>query len=71
MGPTAPVTSVPVLINRVLVPALSTLLARYPDLRIELIADARDLNARMGRIRPTASGSCPRRAVGRHTPLNC
>lgn len=38
------VTSVPVLANRVLVPALSTLLARYPDLRIELIADARDLN---------------------------
>ena len=38
------VTSVPVLVNRVLVPALPALLARYPDLRIELIADARDLN---------------------------
>jgi DNA-binding transcriptional LysR family regulator len=38
------VTSVPVLVNRVLVPALPTLLARYPDLRIELVADARDLN---------------------------
>lgn len=38
------VTSVPVLVNRALVPALPTLLGRYPDLRIELIADARDLN---------------------------
>ncbi|MEX3791407.1 LysR family transcriptional regulator [Paraburkholderia sp. BR14374] len=38
------VTSVPLLLNRVLVPALPTLLARYPDLRIELVADARDLN---------------------------
>ena len=38
------VTAVPVLVNHVLVPALSTLLARYPELRIELIADARDLN---------------------------
>ncbi len=38
------VTSVPVLVNHVLVPALSTLLARYPDLRIELVADTRDLN---------------------------
>jgi len=38
------VTSVPVLVNRVLVPALPTLLGRYPGLRVELIADARDLN---------------------------
>lgn len=38
------VTAVPVLVNRVLVPALPALLAHYPDLRIELIADGRDLN---------------------------
>jgi len=38
------VTSVPILVNRVLIPALPKLLARYPDLRIELIADSRDLN---------------------------
>ncbi|MGV2292488.1 LysR family transcriptional regulator [Trinickia sp. YCB016] len=38
------VTSVPVLVNRVLVPALPTLLAQSPELRIELIADAGDLN---------------------------
>jgi len=38
------VTSVPVLVNRILIPALPSLLARYPDLRIELIAEARDLN---------------------------
>ncbi|CAB3810831.1 hypothetical protein LMG27177_07508 [Paraburkholderia fynbosensis] len=38
------VTSVPVLVNRVLVPAMSVLLTRHPDLRIELIADPRDLN---------------------------
>jgi len=38
------VTSVPILVNRVLIPALPKLLVRYPDLRIELIADSRDLN---------------------------
>ncbi|QXE07353.1 LysR family transcriptional regulator (plasmid) [Paraburkholderia sprentiae WSM5005] len=38
------VTAVPVLVNRVFVPALPTLLAQFPDLRIELIADAHDVN---------------------------
>lgn len=38
------VTAVPMLVNRVLIPALPALLARFPDLRIALIADSRDLN---------------------------
>ncbi|OLL29061.1 hypothetical protein BTH42_24305 [Burkholderia sp. SRS-W-2-2016] len=38
------VTAVPLLVNRVLVPALPTLLTSHPDLRIELIGDGRDLN---------------------------
>ncbi|MEW6343934.1 MAG: LysR family transcriptional regulator [Pseudomonadota bacterium] len=38
------VTSVPILVNRVLIPALPALLERYPDLQIELIADSHDLN---------------------------
>src|SRR6202041_812502 len=47
------VTSVPNLVNRVLIPALPKLLVRYPDLRIELIADSRDLNfaRRIGLLR--------------------
>jgi DNA-binding transcriptional LysR family regulator len=38
------VTSVPILVNRVLIPALPALLKRCPDLRVELIADSHDLN---------------------------
>lgn len=38
------VTSVPVIVNHVLAPALPELLARHPPLRIELNADARDLS---------------------------
>ena len=38
------VTSVPILINRVLVPALPALLGPYPDLRIELIAEPQNLS---------------------------
>ena len=38
------VTSVPILVNRVLIPAVSGLLARYPDLHIELIGDSRELS---------------------------
>lgn len=41
---TVRITSVPVIVNRVLVPALAPLLQRHPDLVVELIPDARDLN---------------------------
>ncbi len=40
----ARVTSVPILVNRVLVPALPLLLAGHPQLRVELIAEPRDLS---------------------------
>jgi DNA-binding transcriptional LysR family regulator len=35
-------TGVPILVNRMLIPALPQLYARYPRLRIELIAEARN-----------------------------
>jgi DNA-binding transcriptional LysR family regulator len=38
------VTSVPIIINHVLVPAVQNLLKRHPKLQVELIADARDLS---------------------------
>jgi DNA-binding transcriptional LysR family regulator len=38
------VTAVPIIVNRVLIPAAPSLIAKYPDLRIELIGDPRDLN---------------------------
>jgi DNA-binding transcriptional LysR family regulator len=41
---TVRLTAVPILINRVLMPALPALIARYPELKIELVADPRDLN---------------------------
>ena len=41
---TVRLTSVPFLINRVLVPALPELLAAHPQLKIELIAEPRDLS---------------------------
>ncbi len=41
---TVRVTAVPVLINRILVPAVPELMARHPQLRLELIAESRDLS---------------------------
>ncbi len=41
---TVRVTAVPLLINRVLVPAAPALMARHPGLELELIADIRDLS---------------------------
>ncbi|MDH3792736.1 MAG: LysR family transcriptional regulator [Rhodospirillales bacterium] len=38
------VTSVPIMVNRVLVPALPRLLRNHPQLRVELIAEPRDLS---------------------------
>jgi len=37
-------TSVPFVVNRILVPAVGSLLDRHPNLRIELISDARNLS---------------------------
>jgi len=37
-------TAVPILVNRLLVPALPALNARHPRIRLELIADSRNLN---------------------------
>ena len=41
---TVRVTSVPIIVNHVLVPAAEILLKRHPQLQLELIADARDLS---------------------------
>jgi len=41
---TVRVTAVPVLVSRVLVPAAAALAARYPALRLELVAEPRDLS---------------------------
>ncbi|MDQ0394634.1 LysR family transcriptional regulator [Labrys monachus] len=38
------VTAVPILINRILVPAAAELIARHPQLRVELVAESRDLS---------------------------
>jgi DNA-binding transcriptional LysR family regulator len=41
---TVRVTSVPIIVNRVLVPAAQTFLKHHPDLQLELVGDARDLS---------------------------
>jgi DNA-binding transcriptional LysR family regulator len=41
---TVRVTSVPIIVNRMLVPMAPTLLKRHPKLQLELVADARDLS---------------------------
>jgi DNA-binding transcriptional LysR family regulator len=41
---TVRVTSVPIVVNHILVPAAAMLLKRHPQLRLELVADARDLS---------------------------
>lgn len=41
---TVRLTSVPIVVNRVLVPALPSLLRAHPQLRVELIAEPRDLS---------------------------
>jgi DNA-binding transcriptional LysR family regulator len=37
-------TSVPIIVNHILVPGAQMLLKRYPELRLEFVADARDLS---------------------------
>lgn len=38
------ITSVPIIVNHILVPAADSLLQRHPKLRLELVADPRDLS---------------------------
>lgn len=52
---TVRLTSVPVIVNRLLIPAVGPLLAANPSLRIELLADPRDLS--LGR-REAATWRC-------------
>jgi DNA-binding transcriptional LysR family regulator len=60
---TVRVTSVPVLVARVLVPAAATLSARHPGLRLELIAEPRDLSLtrREADVALRLPGRCPDR----------
>jgi len=70
---TVRLTSVPIAINRVLTPAVGTLLRRYPELQIELVPDSRDLNLTLREAdlairlaRPTAGGGkIKARRIGR------
>jgi len=41
---TVRVTSVPIIVNHMLIPAAQTLLTRHPHLQLDLVADARDLS---------------------------
>jgi DNA-binding transcriptional LysR family regulator len=41
---TVRVTSVPIVVNRILVPAAQILLTRYPNLQLEFVGDAKDLS---------------------------
>src|SRR5262249_56794511 len=38
------ITSVPIIVNHILVPAADSLLQRHPKLQLELVADPRDLS---------------------------
>ncbi|MGE0724461.1 MAG: LysR family transcriptional regulator [Alphaproteobacteria bacterium] len=71
---TVRVTSVPVLTNRVLVPASAVLSARHPALRIELVAEPRNLSLtrreadialRLARPDPGAGARTVARRIGR------
>lgn len=68
------VTAVPILASRVLVPAANSLTTRYPQLRLELIADPRemslahrevDLALRLARPLPGAGRAMLTRRIGR------
>lgn len=79
------VTAVPLLVSRVLVPAVPELAARHPALRLELVAEPRnlsltrreaDLALRLARPRLEAGGRTLARRVGRLTydvyaPASC
>lgn len=82
---TVRVTAVPVLVGRVLVPAAAALTARHPGLRLELIAEPRDLSlmrreadlaVRLARPAPDAGRAVLARRVGQlayaaYAPADC
>ena len=65
------VTAVPILANRLLIPAVRGLLRRYPQLRVELIAESRNLSLTRGeadialRLGRPESGNALARRIGR------
>lgn len=69
---TVRLTSVPILVDHVLIPALPGLLARHPDLAVELIAEPRSLSLTrreadlaLRLARPTGEQSALARRIGR------
>lgn len=65
-------TAVPILVNRLLIPALPSLYARHPRLRIELMAEARNVNLSRREAdialrlsRPERGGSVLAKRIGR------
>jgi len=71
---TVRVTAVPILTNRVLIPAIADLVARHPGLRLELVADPRDVSLtrreadialRLARPGPETGGRIIARRIGR------
>jgi len=69
---TVRLTTVPIVADRILVPALPAFFARHPELRLELIADARDLSltrreadVALRLARPRGEGAVLARRVGR------
>ena len=71
---TVRVTAVPVLVGRVLAPAAAALTARHPGLRLELVAEPRDLSLtrreadvalRLARPTPGAGQAVLARRIGR------
>jgi DNA-binding transcriptional LysR family regulator len=73
IGGTVRVTAVPILVNRVLIPAVPELVARHPGLRLELVADPRDVSLtrreadmalRLARPGPETGGQIIARRIG-------
>lgn len=82
---TVRVTAVPVLVGRVLIPAAAALMARYPGLHLELVAEPRglsltrreaDLAVRLARPAPDAGNAVLGRRIGSlryaaYAPVDC
>ena len=60
------VTAVPILINRLLVPAAAALMRQHPGLRLELVAEARDLSLARREADIAIRLARPRDAAGQH-----
>jgi len=68
---TVRVTAVPILVNKFLIPAVATLVARHPGLRIELIADARGLSLTRGQADIALRLTRPEPEVGAKVIARC